>query len=247
VTELQVNLDITQRVARILEERGYVVDVIPATVPVRYEADAFVAIHADGSASSRARGFKLATPWRTSRASQHLLEAMQAEYAKATGLPYDSGGITFNMRGYYAFSWRRHDHAAAKTTPAVILEMGFLTNASDRSMMTKRQDMIALAIADGITRYLNERDPNDTAARVPPDFKTHRPVDAGVAVRAAPSEQSKVLFRAGPDNRLFPFQEKDGWMQVVVRGQYRVVGWVRRDQLVETDDPQPTPLPATDS
>lgn len=247
VTELGVNLDIGQRVADLLRQRGIEVDVLPATVPPGYVADAFVAIHADGSPNTKARGFKLATPWRTSPAAQHLLEAITATYYESTKLPRD-GSITMNMRGYYAFSWRRHEHAVAKTTPSVIVEMGFLTNPSDRALLTKNQNTVAVGIANGIIRYLNERDPNDGAALLPPDFKTQKAATSeGVIVRASPSDKAKILLRAGEDKRLFPIQAKDGWLQVIVRDGGGIVGWVRRDQVVETNEPQPTPPPATDT
>lgn len=247
-SEAQVNLDIAQRVAPVLHAQGILVDILPATIPPGYDADAFIAIHADGSRSSAARGYKLATPWRTSRASQHLLDVLSAEYATATGLPQDFR-ITTNMRGYYAFSYRRHEHAIAKTTPAVIIEMGFLTNATDRALMTRTPDRVAQGIANGILRYLNERDPNDGAALLPPEFRPHRPLSPdGIAVHAEPNDNARIIARAGADRRLNPFQERDGWFQVFVRdGERRVIGWVRKDQLEETDEPTPTPLPATDS
>lgn len=246
-SEAEVNLDVALRTAKLLQQVGIVVDVLPATVPPKYDADAFVALHADGSTSGAARGFKLATPWRTSRASQHLLDVMTAEYAAATGMPQDDA-ITFNMRGYYAFSYRRHEHAIAKTTPAVIVEMGFMTSAADREILFGKPDTIAIGIANGIIRYLNERDPNDGAALLPPDFKTQRPNSAaGANVRVAPRDDARVLFSAGPEDRLIPFQERDGWYQVVVRGEWRTVGWVKKDVVVETNDPLPTPPPVSDS
>ena len=245
--EADVNLNVANRVVKLLESRGLLVDLIPATVPASYDADVFVAIHADGSSSTNSRGFKLATPWRTSRASQHLLDSMVEEYATATGMPQD-GAVTFNMRGYYAFNYRRHTHAIARTTPAVIVEMGFLTNAADRAMMIDQADRVAVGIANGIVRYLNERDPSDGAALLPPEYKTQRPIAAeGVDVLAAPRENANVLAHIGPDGRLFIFQERDGWYQVVVRGGGRITGWVRRDQVAESNDPLPTPLPSTDS
>jgi N-acetylmuramoyl-L-alanine amidase len=245
--EAQVNLDIAKRVAKLLESRGMAVDVLPATIPPSYDADAFVAIHADGSSSGNSRGFKLATPWRTSRASQHLADTLTQEYARATGLPQD-GAITFNMKGYYAFNNRRHTHAIAKTTPGVIIETGFLTSAADRRLLIDQPDNIAIGIANGIIRYLSEHDPNDGASLIPPDFKTQRPVDpAGLDVRAAPNDKAKLLKHIGADGRIFIFQERDGWYQGVIRGDFRMVGWVRKDQVIATDDPPPTPPPATDS
>lgn len=245
-SEASVNLDIAQRVAKLLEKNGIVVDVLPATIPPSYDADAFVSIHADGSQSARARGFKLATPWRASGASQHLLEAITAEYASATGMPKDDA-ITFNMRGYYAFSYRRHTHAVARTTPAVILEMGFLTSSVDRAIMIGQPDRVAVGIANGIIRYLNERDPNDGAALLPPEFQSQHAIAPEVIVRSAPDDQAGVRARVTPDVRLMPIRERDGWYEVVVGRGWRVTGWVRKDQVQPSGDPLPTPPPATDS
>ncbi len=245
--EADVNLEIAKRVVALLESRGLAVDLLPATIPPGYDADAFVAIHADGSSSGNSRGFKLATPWRTSRASQMLLDLLTTEYSNATGLPQD-GAITFNMRGYYAFNNRRREHAIAKTTPAVIIEMGFLTSAADRAVIIGQPDNVAIGIANGIIRYLNERDPNDGAALLPPDFKTQRPISTnGLDVRSTPRDNAQVLRHVDSDGRLFVFQERDGWYQGFVRGGSRILGWFRKDQVTETNDPLPTPPPLTDS
>ena len=55
-TKVQVNLDIAQRTAGYLRGYGVAVDILPATIPVGYRADAFVAIHADGSTSRTSSG-----------------------------------------------------------------------------------------------------------------------------------------------------------------------------------------------
>jgi hypothetical protein len=244
-TEAEVNLDIGQRVAALLEAEGVIVDLLPATIPPGYDADVFVTLHCDGASSTGANGFKLATPWRASRASQLLLEAITGEYAAATGMPQD-GNITVNMRGYYAFSQRRHQHAIAKTTPAVIVEMGFLTNPGDRGMLVGSPDIPAQGVAQGILRYLSERDPLDGAALIPPDFSSQKPASAeGVDVHAAPSESSLVLAHVDEDASFFPFQERDGWYEVLVRGESRVIGWVRKD-LVQVDT-SPFVFPPTTS
>jgi hypothetical protein len=225
VREVDVNLDVARRVADLLIARGIEVDLLPATVPPRYRADAFVAIHADGGTSAASRGFKLATPWRTSGASQHLHDAIIAEYAAATGLPQD-GAITFNMRGYYAFSGRRYVHAIDRLTPAVIVEMGFLTNAADRALLTSDPDRVARGIAAGLMRYLEERDPADRAALVPPNLSVLEVSARGAEIHAAPGRDSRVLFSAHPAESLIPFQRRGDWYEVVVRGRWSVVGWV---------------------
>ena len=54
-------------------------------------------------------------------ASRLLRDSISRTYAQASGLPEDRYGVSFNMRGYYGFSWYRFDHAVAPTTPAVII------------------------------------------------------------------------------------------------------------------------------
>lgn len=247
ISEVQVNLAIADKVAALLTSAGVAVDLLPATVPPGYQADAFVAIHADGARSPAPRGFKLATPWRASPASQQLLEAVDAEYAAATGLPR-AGVVTANMRGYYAFSYRRHVHAIAKTTPAVLIETGFLTNAADRAMLVDHANQVAAGIANGIVRYLNQRNPADTAALVPVEYPLQWAGSAtGVDIRAASSLTSRVLQHAPAGARLIPIQERDGWYQVVYSRNWSIVGWVRKSEVVPTGEPLPTPPPATDS
>src|SRR5205807_5807509 len=56
--EWQVNLDVAERTAALLQASGVEVDVLPATVPPRYRANLFLALHADGDPAGEARGFK---------------------------------------------------------------------------------------------------------------------------------------------------------------------------------------------
>ena len=230
-SEAQVTLDIARRAAALLESIGVLVDVLPASVPAGYSADVFVALHADGFAQASARGFKVASAWAASPASQRLLAALSAEYQRATGLPRH-GAATADMRGYYAFNYRRYAHAVAKTTPAVIVEMGFLTNPDDRALLTQSPDLVAVGIANGIVRYLNERDPNDHAALVPPDFGVWRGATAaGLDIRATGRDNAQILLHIESDRPVIAFEERDGWFRVIVAGAWDVVGWVRKDTL----------------
>lgn len=236
VTEAELNYDIAVRVQALLVAQGVVVDLLPATVPPSYDADAFIAIHADGSTSGAARGWKIATPWRTSEASRTLLTSISATYGPATALPEDVGGITVNMKGYYAFNYRRHVHAIARTTPAVIVEMGFMTSAADRGILFGQPDRVARGIADGIILYLNQRDPNNGAALLPPEYPALRTGPNGATLRTQPRDDARVVANLPADARLFPIDKRDGWYQVFVRGQSRLQGWVREDQVVATDE-----------
>ena len=158
VDEWALNLDVARRAAARLEGEGITVDVLPATVPPGYQADAFVAIHADGDASGRFSGFKLARATRSAIPEQddRLLDAISGTYAAATGLPLDSR-VSRNMTGYYAFSSRRFTHAVAPTTPAVIIEMGFMTSPSDLPVLLNNPEALAAGISRGVFRFLEQR------------------------------------------------------------------------------------------
>ncbi|MHB8990068.1 MAG: N-acetylmuramoyl-L-alanine amidase family protein [Chloroflexota bacterium] len=155
-TEAAVNLDLAKRVVGLLEKENLIVDLIPATVPVQYEADAFVSIHGDANSSTVPSGYKLARATRSGIPAKDdaLLRAISSEYGAATKLPYHAGTITVNMTAYYAFANRGIQHSVAPTTPSVILETGFLTNPGDRRLLTEQPDMVAASIARGILSFL---------------------------------------------------------------------------------------------
>ena len=157
--EVDVNLAVANQAAALLRNMGVTVDVLPATVPVHYAADAFLALHGDANPDSRLSGYKLARArWsRIPGADDALISAVSAAFSAATGLAEHRATITEAMRQYYAFDWPDLDHAVAPTTPSAILEMGFLTTASDRKLMLERQDLLARGVAQGIARFLSAR------------------------------------------------------------------------------------------
>ena len=156
VTEVEINLDIAQRVSVILNSKGVAVDVLPVTIPVGYVADAFVALHADSDGVGENSGFKMAHGARRGPYEDALLNDIKDSYGAATGLDYDPIHITNSMKGYFAFNWSRFQHAVAAHTPAVILEMGYVSSDDDRALMTDRADVVASSIADGIVKFLND-------------------------------------------------------------------------------------------
>ncbi|MEI6181171.1 MAG: N-acetylmuramoyl-L-alanine amidase [Chloroflexales bacterium] len=246
LSEAALNLDIITRVKPLLEAQGVVVDILLATVPTSYDADLFLALHADGSASGSAHGWKLATPWRASAASKLFLATMSAAYGPATGLTEDAGGVTFNMKGYYAFNFRRYISAIARTTPAIILEMGFLTSATDRAVIINQPDRVARGIADGILAYLQQRNPADGGALLPPEYPVLRIAAQGATLRAAPRDNARVLAQLSADTRLMPFDLQDGYYQVFVHtSKSRTVGWVREDEVSVTDEQPDFPTPVS--
>ncbi|HEY0221197.1 MAG TPA: N-acetylmuramoyl-L-alanine amidase [Candidatus Paceibacterota bacterium] len=152
--EATIVLEIANKVKTLLEKEGIVVDLLPATIPEDYFADAFVSIHADGNKSSSVSGFKIASPQRDFSGKSVLLENILYEtYENSTNLDVDRN-ITRRMSGYYAFNWRRYIHALHPMTPAVIVETGFITSPEDRKIIVSSQDMAAKGIADGIVEFL---------------------------------------------------------------------------------------------
>jgi N-acetylmuramoyl-L-alanine amidase len=156
ITEVEVNLKIAEITKQYLEEKnlGIMVEILPATVSPKYWADVFIAIHADGSTSTNTSGFKVAKPWRDFTGSaDRLVKIIEDNYGSATGLEIDPN-VSRNMRGYYAFSWWRYDHAIHPMTTAVILETGFLTSAHDRQIIVSNPEISSQAIADSVVQYL---------------------------------------------------------------------------------------------
>lgn len=156
LSEVEVSLVIATRLKALLESHGYVVDLIPTTVPQGYLADVFIALHMDGDGTGENSGYKMAHGSRRGPYEQQLLEDVKDEYGKVTGLPYDPEHVTRAMLGYYAVSWQRYRSATSPFTPSVILEMGYLSNDDDRALAVDHPDVIARGIANGVERFLSE-------------------------------------------------------------------------------------------
>lgn len=157
-TEWEVNFEIANLVKEKLEERQITVEILPATVPPKYWADVFLSIHADGSTDTTKSGYKVAGPWRDfTNNSDELVRYLENSYESSTGLDKDPN-ITRNMRGYYAFSWWRYEHAIHPMTTAAIIETGFLTSPSDRELLIGSPESSADGIFIGLIAYLESQE-----------------------------------------------------------------------------------------
>lgn len=154
--EVDINLDVAERTARLLRAQGVVVDILPATVPLGYLADVFVALHADSDGVGELSGFKMARGVRRGPYEDRLLSDIRTAYGAETGLEYDAERVTRNMTQYYAATWWRYQHATSPFTPSVILEMAFVSNRSDLSLLVDHPDRVATGIANGILTFLDE-------------------------------------------------------------------------------------------
>ncbi|MFI5267556.1 MAG: N-acetylmuramoyl-L-alanine amidase [Chloroflexota bacterium] len=159
--EVDANYSITQATAAALRAEGVKVDVLPATVPPGYQADAFVAVHADQDLGQHLRGYKVAaSAVSQAKAESRLLASdIGGDYALETDLPPDihPEAITADMRYYFAFNWRYYKHAIAASTPAAIIELGFITNQTDRVVLFDHPEVAVQGLANGILRFLESQ------------------------------------------------------------------------------------------
>ena len=155
VAEIDVNTQVAKIVKKQLEYYGLNVELLPATVSPNYKADAFISIHADSSIDTKRRGYKSAYSLPKRNESDQLLKSLIDEsFFNASGLPDDHENVSSNMFEYYAFNRSKFTHSIAKATPAVIIEMGYLSHEKDIVFLkdTKRP---ATALTEGILKFFD--------------------------------------------------------------------------------------------
>lgn len=147
--EVDINLQLSRRVAHILRERGYRVEVLAEYSPKLngYEAAVLLSIHSDSCVEGLS-GFKVArmTHSAVPELEDDLVQALYDEYALATGLEPHLNTVTEDMREYHAL--RR----IASDTPGAIIECGFM--GGDRRLLTQGQERVAAGIANGLVSFL---------------------------------------------------------------------------------------------
>ena len=153
LTEADVNLKIAALVQQQLTQRGYQVDLLKEfdTRLNGYRALAIVSIHNDSCdyINDEATGFKVAAALNThdlNRANR-LTACLIDRYHTETSMTFHAGSITGDMREYHAF--REID----PSTVAAIIETGFLN--LDREILTKKTDLVAAGVVDGILCFAN--------------------------------------------------------------------------------------------
>jgi N-acetylmuramoyl-L-alanine amidase len=154
VNEVDMNLVVAQTLRDMLQAEGIVVDMIPATVPPDYKADLFISLHADSSEDPERRGYK-SSVFRFERNKNDALlkQIIDKNYFYFSGLPDDDKNVSGSMLEYYAFNHQRFKHTVHPKTPAIIVEMGYLSNKEDLAFM---EDPVnpAYALKIGILSYL---------------------------------------------------------------------------------------------
>jgi len=165
LTEADVNLSIATLVQRSLTERGYQVDLLNEfdTRLNGYRAAALVSIHNDSCEyiNDQASGFKVAASLETRdlNRAQRLTACLTDRYQRMTGLFFHANSITSDMTQYHAFS------EIDPNTITAIIETGFLY--LDRNILTKRTDVVAEGVTQGILCFVNNESVIPTSIPLP--------------------------------------------------------------------------------
>lgn len=156
INEVDVNLVVAQTLRDMLEHEGITVDLLPAKVPQNYKADVFVSLHADSSEDPKRRGYKSAVfRFERNKKDTLLKEIIDRNYFYFSGLPDDDNNVSGSMLEYYAFNHQRFKHSVSRRTPAIIVEMGYLSNKEDLAFLDDPVNP-AYALKIGILSYLRE-------------------------------------------------------------------------------------------
>ena len=155
INEKDITLDITQRVDAILRSKGYRVSLVRSDdTYVSLEdrvafseaegPEIFVSIHVNSAVSTDPNGIE--THWYHDY-SKELAEVLHKHMTKE---------VKANDRGLFKSKFYVINHT---TVPAVLCEIGFLSNAEERNELVTegRKQKTAKAIAEGIIEYLKGR------------------------------------------------------------------------------------------
>lgn len=155
IDELEVNRAVAAELVLLLEERSVEVDLLPASVPIHYSADAILSLHADSVTDSWRNGYKSAFFEPARNASDPVLKRLIDEaYLEGSGLDDDSLNTSGTMINFYAFN-PEYEHSVNPRSPALLIEMGYISNPEDRRFLL-RPEQPATLIAAGLLAYLTE-------------------------------------------------------------------------------------------
>ena len=153
--EKDVNLSVALDVARLLEQRGlrvkltrtddYFVELEDrAAIANNIDADLFVSIHSDSFPKNTRRGY---TVYIANAASSSSRRAANAIASSMSGTGLNSFGV--DTANYHVLTETRG--------PAVLVELGYLSNRSEAALLRSAsfQDRLAQAVADGICDHFD--------------------------------------------------------------------------------------------
>ncbi|HEY76639.1 MAG TPA: N-acetylmuramoyl-L-alanine amidase [Thermoflexia bacterium] len=153
--EVEINLDIAQRVVDFLRLLGYDVDLLGEYDDnlQGYRGRVLVSIHADSCTPPEASGFKVAHAEDSAipEEEDYLVACLTSRYQARTGLSFHRWSITPDMTEYHIF------YTIDRGTPAVIIEVGFM--GGDRDLLRDHPDVVARGVAEGILCFIRGETP----------------------------------------------------------------------------------------
>ncbi len=159
-SELSVNRAVAAALKGQLGASGVTVDLLRATPPAGYHADLVLSLHTDSldaEVAAARRGYKSAH-FRPPRSplEPRLKRLIDANYLGATRLPDDTVNTTGAMLEYYAFNFRRYRASVHPATPALIVELGYLSSPADAALLG-RPRRVAEGLRSGVVAFLQSR------------------------------------------------------------------------------------------
>ena len=154
IYEKSITLDVAQRVEQLLKQKGY--DVLMTrdddtyvslqdrvAISENYSPDIFVSIHVNSSVRPEITGVETHYYHQESIA---LAQTVHSSFASAVHSP---------NRGLFKSKFYVINHT---TSPAILVEIGFISNSGERSQLIgeKRKQATAKSIADGIQNYFKQ-------------------------------------------------------------------------------------------
>ncbi len=154
ITEKEITLDVSKRVCALLEKKGYKVEMTrdtDKTVSLQDRVafsesehpDIFVSIHVNSSEKPEITGIE------THYYRQESLSLAQTVHAAL------ASNIKTKNRGLFKSKFYVINHT---TAPAILVEIGFISNDGERAELVsdKRKQATAKAIAEGVENYFKE-------------------------------------------------------------------------------------------
>lgn len=154
IYEKDIVLDITKRIEKILKQKGYDVKMTRSDdtyvslqdrvdISENVEPDIFVSVHVNSSVKPEITGIE--THY-YHQESMSLAQTVHSTFASVIQSP---------NRGLFKSKFYVINHT---TSPAILIEIGFISNEYERAQLTgeKRKQETAQAIADGIQKYLQQ-------------------------------------------------------------------------------------------
>ena len=141
------------------------------------------------------------------RWSKLLAESIAESFTAEKGLLEDGGGVTIGMRGYYAFSYRRFEHTISPFTPAVVLELGFITNAEERRSLSTQPEYWAGLVLRGLETYIAAEDRSRVADFRPVVYPWVAAKDDSTYARDGASGYARKLWPLQVGKAMMPVDE----------------------------------------